>query len=208
VQLRTLDASQRASVEALETRLATRPPRTPQPAPLPAPLALLSLDRRAAAGPYELLGAKSDAGFPEIRERARALRAEIESVRLRLPPEQQASRIPQLLARLDAAVALLGTPAERLMFDARRGNFHGVAHCVTAGTSPSLVEARRRMLLAERPGQADEVQRHVARAQVATKLGNMAAAALEYEAALAADPLDLELHQKYWDLKRERGESG
>ncbi len=90
------------------------------------------------------------------------------------------------------------------MFDARRGNFRGVAHCVTAGTSPAVVEARRRTLHAERPGQAEQAERHVARAQVATKLGNAAAAILEYEAALSADPLDLDLHQRYWELKRER----
>jgi eukaryotic-like serine/threonine-protein kinase len=207
VQLRALEAGQRAAVEALEVRLAAPPAHTPQPTPVPAPLALRALEQRAAAGPYDLLGAKPDAGFPEIRERARSVRAEIESLRLRLPPEQQASRAPALLARLDAAAALLGSPAERLMFDARHGNFHGVAHCVTAGTSLSVVDARRRTLLAERPGQAEKAGRHVARAQVATKLGNAAAAILEYEAALAADPLDLEIHRRYWQLKREHGDT-
>ncbi len=204
VQLRVLDPIQRAAVDGLEARLGAPPAHAPQPTLVPAPVALHALERRASAGPYELLGAKPDAGFPEVRERARALRAEIESVRLRLPPEQQASRVPELLTRLDAAVALLGSPIERLVFDARRGNFRGVAHCVTAGTSPAVVEARRRMLLAEHPPDADEIQRHVARAQVATKLGNSAAALLEYEAALSADPLDLGIHQKYWELKRER----
>ncbi len=205
VQLRARDGDERAALEALEARLAIPPAHAPQPALAPAPVALDALERRAAAGPYALLAARPDAGFPEIRERTRALRAEIESLRLRLPPGQQASRIPELLARLDAAAALLGSPAERLMFDARHGNFHGVAHCVTAGTSASVVEARRKALLAERPGQAEEAGRHVARAQVASKLGNVAAALVEYEAALAADPLDLEIHRRYWQLKREGG---
>ena len=208
VQLRARDAEQRSAVGALEARLAAPPAHTPQPTQVPAPLALHSLERRAAAGPYELLGAKLDAGVPEIRERARALRREIESLRARLPPEQQASRVPALLAQLDAAAALLGSPAERLMFDARRGNFHGVAHCVTAGTSPAVVEARRRTLLAQHPGKAEQAERHVARARVATKLGNATAAILEYEAALSADPLDLDIHQRYWNLKREREGAG
>jgi len=208
VQLHAVDKVQRAAMDALEARLAAPPAHVRQPTPEPAPVALQALERRAATGPYELLGAKPSAGFPEIRASARALRAEIESVRLRLPPEQQASRIPELLARLDAAAALLGSPSERLMFDARRGNFQGVAHCVTAGTSLAVVEARRKTLLAERPGHVEDAQRHVARARVATKLGNTGAAILEYEAALTADPLDLEIHQKYWALKRERGDSG
>jgi serine/threonine-protein kinase len=211
VQLRGLDPARRAAVDAFAVRLAaptTMQPLSPQQPPMPAPLALEALERRAAAGPYELLGAKADAGFPEIRERARALRGEVESLRLRLRPEQQASRIPEVLARLDAAAALLGTPAERLMFDARHGNFRGVAHCMTAGTTAAVVEARRRAYLAERPGQAERAQRHLARAQVARKLGNPAAAMLEYEAALSADPLDLEIHRAYWELSRGRGTPG
>jgi len=211
VQLRGLDPARRAAVDAFAVRLAApgiQPLSPPQRAPIPAPLALEALERRAAAGPYELLGANADAGFPEIRERARALRGEVESLRLRLRPEHQASRIPEVLARLDAAAALLGSPAERLMFDARHGNFRGVAHCMTAGTTAAVVEARRRSFLAERPGQAERAQRHLARAQVARKLGNPAAAMLEYEAALSADPLDLEIHRAYWELKRARGTPG
>ena len=91
------------------------------------------------------------------------------------------------------------------MFDARHGNFQGVAHCVTAGTPPAVLEARRRALLAEHPARAQEAQRHLARAQVAQKLGNEAAALAEYEAALTADPLDLALHERYWELKRRMG---
>ncbi len=208
VQLLALDPARRAAVDALAARLATPPEMTPVSAPVPALLALETLERRAAAGPYELLGAKPGADFHEIRERARALRGEVESIRSRLRPEQQASRIPELLARLDSALALLGSPAERLMLDARRGNFRGVAHCVTAGVTTAVVEARRSALLAERPGQAEAAQRHLARAQVATKLGNIAAALAEYEAALSADPLDLAIHQRYWELTRRRGEPG
>jgi hypothetical protein len=74
--------------------------------------------------------------------------------------------------------------------------------------TPALVEARRRALLAERPGRAEDAQRHLARAQVANKLGNATAAILEYEAALTADPLDLEIHRKYWELRRARGSAG
>jgi eukaryotic-like serine/threonine-protein kinase len=200
VQLGALPPAQRAAVEALAARFAEPPALTP--VFTPSPRALEELEKRAAAGPYELLGARPEAGFPEIRERARAVRQLVEALRPTLSADALARRVPALLARVDAAVAQLGTPAERLMFDARRGNFQGVAHCVTAGMPPAVVAARRGALLAERPAEAARAQRHLARAQVAAKLGNATAALAEYEAALAADPLDLELHRVYWELKR------
>jgi serine/threonine-protein kinase len=60
-----------------------------------------------------------------------------------------------------------------------------------------LVEARRRELLAEFPERAAEARRQLARAEVARKLGNADAARQAYEAALAADPLDLEAHAAF-----------
>jgi eukaryotic-like serine/threonine-protein kinase len=200
VQVGQLPAPQRARLDALAARMAEPP--APTPAFVPSPFALDEIEKRGAAGPYELLGARQDAGFSEIRERARALRQLVDALRPALPAEALTTRVPSLLARVDAAVAQLGSPAERLMYDARRGNFHGVAHCVTAGTPPAVVAARRRALLAEQPGHAERAQRHLTRAKVAAKLGNAAAAVSEYEAALASDPLDLELHKEYWEMKR------
>jgi serine/threonine-protein kinase len=207
VQIGALGAAERQALDLLASRLRSgeTPIPAPTPAPIPAGLALEALEHRAHAGPYELLGAAADAGFPEIRERARAVRGEIEALRPRLPPDQQTTRIPALLARLDAAAGQLSSPAERLLFDARRGNFRGVAHCITAGASAAVVEARRRALLAEHPGQEAEAQRQVARARVAAKLGNAPAALAAYEAALRADPLDLRLHEEYTAARRASG---
>ncbi|HTT72451.1 MAG TPA: protein kinase [Anaeromyxobacteraceae bacterium] len=202
VQFGSLKPSERQAVDALAKGREGRPER---PA-APPPLTLEALERRAAAGPYELLGVRADMGFPEIRAGARLLRSQVDALRLRLPAEQQGSRVTEVLARIESALALLGTPVERLMFDARRGNFHGVAHCVTAGVTSAVLEARRRTLLAEAPQRGDEAGRQLARAQVAAKLGNTQAALAAYEAALQADPLDLSVHQSYWELKR-RSES-
>ncbi|HYS80247.1 MAG TPA: protein kinase [Anaeromyxobacteraceae bacterium] len=202
LQLGALAPDQRAAVDGLAALLAAPPALTPQPVSVPAPLALTALERRASEGPYELLGARPEEGFPEVRERARAVRRELERLRAGVSPEDQTTRVPALLARVDAAVALLGTAGERLMFDARRGNFQGVAHCVTAGTPASVIEARRQTLLAEEPRRAAEAQRHLARAQVATKLGNFPSALAEFASALRSDPLDLEIHKTYWELKR------
>ena len=201
LQLGALAPDAQAAFDVLAAQLAV-PPQTPAAMEVPAPPTLDELEERAAAGPYELLGARQEDGFPEVRERARAVRHQLEALRPKLPPGAQASRIPALLSKVDAAAALLGSPGERLMYDARHGNFRGVAHCVTAGTPLAVLEARRQTLLAEDPRPAAEAQRHLARARVAEKLGNVPAALLEYEAALRNDPLDLGLHQPYWELKR------
>jgi tRNA A-37 threonylcarbamoyl transferase component Bud32 len=203
VQLGALDDAARAAIDALASRSA-RPPEHATPLLKPAALELAELELRAATGPYALLGCGEDAEFADVRSRARTLRGEIEALRSRLPPADQVSRVPALLVQLDSALSLLGNPSERILSDARHGNFRGVAHCVTAGTPPAAVEARRRALLAEQPEREARAQHHSARAQVAHKLGNEEAALVEYEAALVDDPLDLSLHQAYWEIARKR----
>lgn len=205
VQFGALSPAQRAALERLAAALTPRPAvgaGVSRPGTGVESITLGALQRRAAMGPYELLGVKPDASFPEIRERSRTVRRQLEALSPRLSPEQMASSIPSLVAQLDAAVTLLGTASERLMYDARHGNFRGVAQCLAAGLSHSVVEARRRMLLSERPANEEKAERHRARAEVARKLGNVTASLAEYAVALTADPLDLELHQAYWDLLR------
>jgi len=63
------------------------------------------------------------------------------------------------------------------------------------------VESRRRSFLSSRPGQEAEAQRRLARSRVAGKLGNEQAAVAELEAALQADPLNLELHELHAELE-------
>ena len=41
------------------------------------------------------------------------------------------------------------------------------------------------------------------RAKVARAVGNLDFARAQYEEALAADPLDLDIHREYWSLRRE-----
>jgi serine/threonine-protein kinase len=201
VAFHDLTPDQRGALDALAARLAQAPAATPLPARALTPAAFDELERRAASGPYEALGARPEAGFPEIRDRARATRQLVDALRPVLA-DAQASRVPALLARIDAALAQLGTPAERLLVDARLGNFQGVAHCVTAGVPAGVLASRRQAFLRANPDRAQRAQRHLARAQVAGKLGNRAAALAEYAEALRADPLDLAVHQAYWDLER------
>ncbi len=203
VQLGPLGPDQRAALEELRLGLhGTPPPADRVTVDGTTSLHLLeSLERRAAAGHYELLDARVDAGLPEMRERAQGLRRQVEDLRAKLPPQAQVARVTAVLEKIERAAQVLGTPAERLVHDARRGNFRGVACCVVAGAPLAMVESRRRAFLAERPGQEAEAQRHLARSQVARKMGNGEAALAELEAALQADPLNLGLHEVHAELE-------
>jgi serine/threonine-protein kinase len=213
VQFVDLTADQRAALSRLVDGAPRQgqAPRTPAPAEEGNDVAAAALVRdlhsRSAGGHYQLLGIPLDAEFTEVRSRAKALRAQLEALRGRPVPLEQAGQVGPLLERLEIAVSVLGSPVERLAYDARRGNHLGVARCVATGLAPSLLEARRRDFLAGNPGAEEEAQKHFVRAKVARAMGNGPAARAEYEAALAKDPLNLDIQQAYWSLKREDGGS-
>ncbi|HEX9050331.1 MAG TPA: serine/threonine protein kinase, partial [Anaeromyxobacter sp.] len=190
VQFVTPSPEARAAIAALadELRRDTPPPATPA-SPRAVGERLAALEARGD-GPYALLAVAPDAEFGDVRRALRALRDELEAIRARPQAADHPGRATALLGRLEAAQDALGTPAARLAHDARTGNLGGVARCIAAGVPASLVAARRRALLAEFPARAEEARRQLARAEVARKLGNAAAARQAYEAALAADPLD------------------
>jgi len=179
-------------------------PAAPAEATLPAELdaRLDALEARAGADPYALLGVPPDAEFSAIRHAAGALREELELCRTRPQAPAHAGRATGLLARVDAAVAAVGSAAPRLAHDARAGNWRGVRRSLKAGVPAALVEARREALLAAEPARRTEAARQLARARVAHKLGNAGAAAAAFEAALAADPLDPAAHEAFDAFRR------
>lgn len=208
VQFVDVSPEQRAALSRLanDAPRQGRAPRTPSPggAADGAAVALVrDLHARCTGSHYDLLGLAPDAEFTEVRSHAKALRTQLEALRDRALPPEEAGRVGPLLRRLDIALAVVGTPAERLGYDARRGNHLGVARCIASGIPPALVAARRRDFLSEHPRAAEEAERHLARARVAQAMGNGPSARTEYEAALAADPLNLEIQRAYWSLTRE-----
>jgi serine/threonine-protein kinase len=183
----------RAAISAI-AGVQRRGPAKRAPAPASHAERLRALEARDGHDPYALLALPPDAEFADVRRTVRALRDELEAMRARPTAADEPGRATALLARVEAAQAALGAPASRLLHDARSGNFRGVARCLAAGVPAELVQARRRELLRSDPAREAEAQRQVARARVARKLGNLAAAVTAYEAALAADPLDGESH--------------
>ncbi len=189
-------------------QLAAEPARSAPAAPAPAADAesfLAALEKRARGNHYELLGVTPDADFVEIRASAARLARDVGALRERPLPADKASLAASLLERLSQAAAVLGTPSERLLFDARRGNHLGVARCVAAGIPAQVLESRRRDLIAESPGAEERAQKHLVKAKVARAMRNMPVALAEYEAALEADPLNLSIHEAYWAVRRELG---
>jgi serine/threonine-protein kinase len=199
-------------VRAELERLAAGSGGAPAPAPgaVPAPsddeaaAALVDdLHSRASGTHYDLLGLPPDAEFKEIQSRARSLRVQLERLRDRRLSPRHASLVAPLLARVDLAGGVLGLASERLAYDARTGNHLGVARCIAAGLPDALIEQRRAEFLRDHPDVPGRVAQYLTRAKVARAMGNVAFARSQYEEGLASDPLNLELHQEYWQLRRD-----
>ena len=164
---------------------------------------LEALDGHSGGTHYEFLGLPLDAELKEVQSRARALRVQLEHLRGRKLSPRHAARVAPLLARVAFAADVIGVASERLAYDARSGNHLGVARCIAAGLPDALVAQRRQEFLRERPGSEERVRQCLSRAKVARAVGNLAFARKQYEEALAADPLDLDIHREYWALRRD-----
>lgn len=204
VQLVELTPERRAAITDLVEATRGAPPAAQAPAtPRTSEAQLRELEERPAATHYSFLGLPLDAEFAEIRKSAREVRARLEAIRARPEALDQHARATALLARLDVAQHALSVPAERLVYDSGRGNYLGVARCMAAGVPQAVIVGRRREYLARHADRERAAQGHLARAQVARKMQNRAAAIAAYEAALAADPLDLATLEAYVAYRRQ-----
>jgi serine/threonine-protein kinase len=196
-------ASTPAERAALE-RLAGGTPSPPRSkAPEDSAAALLDdLQQKSAGTHYEFLGLPLDAELKDVQSRARSLRVQLERLRGRMLSARQAGMVAPLLARVALAADVVGVASERIAYDARSGNHLGVARCIAAGLPDALLAQRRQEFLREHPGAAKRASQCLSRAKVARALGNHEFAQAQCEEALAADPLDLDIHREYWALRR------
>jgi len=171
--------------------------------------AVLGFFRKRLAGDhYNLLGVLADAECGEIRTRARQAQRDLESLSARPLSNAQREQARAALERVQQALDALGNPARRAEYDAGRGNYKGVARCLAAGLTATRLEEIRRAYLASRPKNegAAHLQVVTANALLANREEDKALVALQ--AALALDPLNLSIHQKYWVLKRRLAQGG
>ncbi len=156
---------------------------------------------------YALLGCAWDAPCSEIRQRFRHAVAEVDSLTARPISFCQRMEVSRISTRLREAFETLSSPAKRAAFDAENRNFRGVARCLSSGLTASEAERLRREFLAKRPRNGTMASLKLAAAHARETANETARALAEYEAALGLDPLNLDAHHAYWNLKK-RGGSG
>jgi serine/threonine-protein kinase len=201
LQFHPATPAERAALE----RLAGATPAAPRSEPSDESAASLldALEAKSGGTHYDLLGLPLDAEVKDVQSRARSLRVQLERLRGRKLSPRHAALVAPLLARVAFAADVLGVASERLSYDARSGNHLGVARCISVGLPEALLAQRRLEFLRERPGAAERARQCLSRAKVARAVGNRDFARAQYEEALAADPLDLDIHREYWALRRE-----
>jgi serine/threonine-protein kinase len=77
-----------------------------------------------------------------------------------------------------------------------------VAQGIASGLSASELEALRARFLLAHPGAEVRERIHANTAATFEAQGEIARALAEYEKALGVDPLNVQLQQRYWSLKR------
>jgi serine/threonine-protein kinase len=158
--------------------------------------------RRVSGDHYVVLSMAADSEIADLRARARDARRDLESLRLRRLSPRQEGQVLTALERLGAATEVLGTAQRRAEYDAHRGNFKGVARCISAGLTVSDLESLRGAYLSSHRGSDSRAQIHFSTGQAWETKESFDEALAEFERALALDPLNLRFHQRYWALKR------
>ena len=201
LQFRPATPAERAALD----RLAGGPSSTPRSEPSEESAAALleALNGKSTGTHYEFLGLPPDAELKDAQSRARSLRVQLERLRGQKLSARHAGMVTPLLARVAFAADVVGVASERLAYDAGCGNHLGVARCIAAGLPEALLAQRRLEFLRDHPGAAERARQCLSRAKVARAVGNRDFARAQFEEALTADPLALDVQREYWALRRE-----
>jgi serine/threonine-protein kinase len=160
------------------------------------------LYRRMRNDPYSLLCLPLDASFEDIRKNARSTLRYLETVDARALSPRQVEDVREMRSKVEKAAEVLGHARQRIEHDAWRGNFAGVARCISSGLSATEIEILLERFLEDHPG-AEAIEHVHTRTGAAWEgQGRMDLALGEYERALRANPLRLKLQQRYWALKQ------
>ncbi|HEY0882855.1 MAG TPA: hypothetical protein VGD87_15045, partial [Archangium sp.] len=88
-------------------------------------------------------------------------------------------------------------------YDAERGNFEGVARCISAGVPVPEIEAARARFLQDKPGLHGKSQGFMLAGQTQEARKELPAALQTYADLLKSDPLNLTAQQRYWSVLRQ-----
>jgi serine/threonine protein kinase len=163
---------------------------------------LAMLLQRMNTDPYMLLSLPQDATFDDVRQHSRAAASALETIAARPLSPRQAKELAEMRSRIEKAADLLGHARQRIEHDAWRGNYAGVARCISSGLTATEIESVRARYLLAHPGAEARERIHATTAGVWESQGKIDLALSEYEKALSADPLNLQLQQRYWTIKQ------
>jgi serine/threonine-protein kinase len=144
---------------------------------------------------YAFLSIAEDVEPAAIKTATRRVEKELATLRDKVWPAQR-SQVVALLGRLERARQVLEDLEARAAYDARRGNFHGVARCMAAGLSAKKVDKLRRDYIRRAPELVDRARKLAKEAQALVEAGSRQSAIEALVQALALDPLSRELHQR------------
>lgn len=163
---------------------------------------LKRLAPRKAVEPYTLLALATDAEFADILQRGREVKRELDGLKTRALSTGQRDRLEKTSEFITGVLESISTPPRRAAYDCEQGNFRGVARCMSAGLTVTEMEKQRKDHLARHPGAEAKAHIGFISGRAWENKGSAAEAIEEYERALVIDPLNLQLQQRYWSLKR------
>ena len=206
VQFGSLTSDQRARLEGAHQGL--RAPETAsgiakRPDDPAAAEVLKRFSPERAADGYGMLVISKAAPFDAIRDRVRDAKRLLEGLSQRPLSLAQQKAFEEARARLDEVGQTLGNAMSRMEYDAERGNFEGVARCISAGISVAEIEEARLRFLKNHPGIAGKSHGSILAGQTLEGRQQMPQALEAYADALRIDPLNLTAQQRYWAVRRQ-----
>ncbi|MDP2272192.1 MAG: protein kinase [Archangium sp.] len=206
VQFSALSPEQRGLLESAHQGL--RPPESPsglarRPDDPGAEEILKRFSAERAVDGYAMLAISKGAPFDAIRDRVRHAKRALEGLVTRPLSLSQHKALEEARTRLDEVGKTLTEAMSRLEYDAARGNFEGVARCISAGVSVVELEAARLRFLKSNPTIAGKSHGNILAGQTLEARQQMPQALDAYADALRVDPLNLTAQQRYWAVRRQ-----
>jgi hypothetical protein len=159
---------------------------------------LRSIEAVASDRLYELFDVPDGASGEMIRRAAAQLSERIAELRATAAPNQVA-RLDAAEQRIAAAEALLLDPRRRASWDAAHGNFLGVAREISRGFDLGLLSALREEFVLDHPTLM--LPQPYPTVPQPPQGPQAEAVAAELARRLREDPLNIDLHRRYWPLR-------
>ncbi|MBL8915600.1 MAG: protein kinase [Archangium sp.] len=154
---------------------------------------------------YILLSIPPTSEMDAIAQRCTEVNGQLSALLKKNLKPNETAQLEATLARVRTAKEALSAPLARARYDAHRGNWKGIARCITGGLGPLDLERLRQEFLVEHPSAAGSAHVKLLASKGYEQNGQLKEAFDACENALQIDPLNLQLHQRHAALKRALG---